>query len=126
MLESASKLSVVCYNDVNDFSDKPSQSKFENGRQTMKNVSIFGGSEVDLRRAELGEDVTQVVAVSIFRENKIIVPPDLPVTLSGFSLIGGKEVKHPQAKEAPPASAKAWHINAVSIFGGCTVNEETE
>jgi hypothetical protein len=89
-------------------------------------IAIFGGSDVDFCQAELEEDVTQVVAISILGGNKIIVPPHLPVTLSGFSLLGGREVKRSQAKEPPPASAKALHINAISILGGCTVTEETQ
>ena len=89
-------------------------------------VAIFGGSEIDFRQAELEEGVTQVVAVSIFGGNKIVVAQDIPVTLSGFSLLGGREVKRSQAKqaqEAPLASAKALYINAISIFGGCTVTD---
>lgn len=86
-------------------------------------IAIFGGSDLDFRQAELEEGVTQVVAVSICGGNKIIVPPDLPVTLSGLSLFGGREDKRPRAKEAPPPSAKALHVNAISILGGCTVTE---
>jgi len=101
---------------------KLGQSPWRPGRKVWS-IAIFGGSEVDFRQAEWEEEVTQVVAVSIFGGNKIIVPPDMPVTLSGLSMFGGREVKRSQAKEAPPASAKALHINAISIFGGCTVTE---
>jgi len=86
-------------------------------------IAIFGGAEIDFREAELEEDVTRVVAVSIFGGNKIIVAEDTPVDLSGFSFMGGREVKRSQAKETPPASAKALHVNAIAIFGGCTVTE---
>ncbi len=101
---------------------KLGQSPWRPGRKVWS-IAVFGGSEVDFRQAELEEDVTQVVAVSIFGGNKVIVPQDIPVTLSGLSIFGGREVKRSQAKEAPPASAKALHINAISIFGGCTVTE---
>ena len=50
-----------------------------------ENRSHFRRFRLDFRRAELEEDVTQVVAVSVFGGNKIIVPQDMPVTLSGFS-----------------------------------------
>ena len=106
-------------------SSKLGEGPWRPGRKVWS-IAIFGGSDVDFRQAELEEDVTQVVAVSIFGGGKIIVPPDLPVTLSGFSLLGGREVKRSQAKEPPPTSAKALHINAISILGGCTVTEETE
>jgi len=84
-------------------------------------IAIFGGSEVDFRQAELEEDVTQVVAVSVFGGSKIIAPPDMPVTLSGFSILGGKSDKRSLAQEPSPASARALHINAISIFGGLSV-----
>jgi hypothetical protein len=87
-------------------------------------IALFGGSELDFRQAELEENVTQVVAVSLFGGTKIIVPKDLPVTLGGFSILGGKEMKRSQAKQMPPASAKGLLINAVSIFGVCAVSEE--
>jgi len=47
----------------------------------------------------------------------------MPVTLYGLSMFGGREMKRSQAREAPPVSAKALHINAISIFGGCTVTK---
>ena len=101
---------------------KLGQSPWHPGRKVWS-IAIFGGSEVDFRQAELEQDVTQVVAVSIFGGNKVIVPTDIPITLSGLSVFGGREVKRSQAREASPASAKTLHINAVSIFGGCTVTE---
>ena len=86
-------------------------------------IAIFGGSDIDFRQAELEEDVTKVVAISVFGGTKIIVAPDTPVTLSGFSLFGGRKVERPRAKEAPPASAKALHVNAIHICGGFKVTE---
>ncbi len=86
-------------------------------------IAIFGGSEVDFRTAELEEDVTQIVAFAMFGGNKVVVPQDMPVTLSGFSILGAKEDKRSRTKELPPASAKALNINATSIFGGFTVTE---
>jgi len=91
--------------------------------QKVWSIAISGGSEVDFRQAELEEDATQIVAVSIFGGDKIIVPQDMSITLYGLSMFGGREMKRSQAREAPPASAKALHINAISIFGGCTVTE---
>ena len=89
-------------------------------------IAIFGGSEIDFRQAELEEPVTEVVAFSMFGGNTVIVPQGMPVTLSGFSVLGGREVKRSQAKEAPQISPKSLHINAVSILGGFTVTEQPE
>jgi hypothetical protein len=86
-------------------------------------IAIFGGSELDFRQAELEEDVTRVVAFSMFGGSKVIVPKDLPVTLGGFSLLGGRDDKRSQAKGLSPISAKGLHINAISILGGFTLSE---
>lgn len=92
----------------------------------VRSIAIFGGSEIDFRQAELEEGVTQVVAFSMFGANKVVVPPDMPVTLSGFSMFGAKADKRSQAKKAPPTSAKALHVNAISILGACEVTEQSE
>ncbi len=86
-------------------------------------IAIFGGSDVDFRQAQMEEGVTEVVAVSIFGGNKIIVPPELPVTLSGLSIFGSRELKRAPGKQAPPPAARSLHVNAISIFGGCEITE---
>lgn len=88
-------------------------------------IAVFGGSIIDFRQAKLEENVTKVVAFSLFGGNKIIVPPDMPVNLSGFSIFGGKSDERSEAKE-PSASAKALNVNAISIFGGCTVTDKSK
>jgi len=88
-------------------------------------IAIFGGSEIDFRQAELEEEITQVVAFSMFGANKIIVPQGMPVTLSGFSMFGARGDERSQTKE-PPASAKALQVNAISIFGACSVTDKSK
>jgi hypothetical protein len=89
-------------------------------------IAILGGSELDFRQAELEEDVTRVVAFSLFGGNTIIVPQDMPVTLSGISILGGREMKRSQAKEPPPVSAKGLYINAIAILGGVEITDKAE
>ena len=104
---------------------KIGRSPWRPGRKVWS-IAICGGSEIDFRQAELEEGITQVTAFSLFGANKIIVPQDMPVTLSGFSLFGAKELKRTQAKEATPTSAKALHVNATSIFGDCKVTDQSK
>jgi len=99
---------------------KLGQGRWRPGKKVWS-IAIFGGSDLDFRQAELEEDVTRVVAFSLFGGNKVIVPQDLPVTLSGFSIFGGRSDKRSKAKEASGVSAKALHISAINIFGGFTV-----
>ncbi len=115
------------------------------GGVAMKNVSILGGSkigqrpwrpgkkvwsfaflggcDIDFRQAELDEGVTEVIAVSILGGHKIIVPQGLSVSLSGFSFLGGREMKRSQQKDAIQTTGRALHINAISILGGFEITE---
>ena len=89
-------------------------------------IAILGGSEIDFRQAQLEADVTQIVAFSLMGGNKIIVPQDIPVNLSGFSIFGGRELKRSPAKELPLPSAKEIHVNAIAILGGVEVTDKAE
>jgi hypothetical protein len=101
---------------------KIGQRPWRPGRKVWSLV-IFGGCDMDFRQAELEEGVTKMVAISILGGNKVIVPQNLPVSLSGFSFLGGREIKRSKAIETPATSAKALHINAISILGGFEVTE---
>ena len=103
---------------------KVGQRSWQPGKKVWS-IAIFGASEIDFRQAKLEEDVTQVVAFSLFGANKIIVPQGMPVTLSGFSMFGARADERSQAKE-PSASAKALHVNATSIFGACAVTDQSK
>ena len=87
-------------------------------------IAIFGGAEVDFRKAEFDEKVTEVVAFSLFGGHKIIVPKNVNVTLGGFSLFGSKELKGTEGEEVSQKSDIAIQINAISIFSGCNVKYE--
>ena len=86
-------------------------------------LAFFGGCDMDFRQAELDEGITKITAISILGGHKIIVPQDLPVSLSGFSLLGGREMKRSEAKEERQVSAKTLQINGISILGGVEVTE---
>ena len=106
-------------------SSKVGQRPWQPGKKVWS-IAIFGGSEIDFRQAELEEDVTQVVAFSMFGANKVVVPQGMPVTLGGISMFGARADKRSQVKEAPPATGKALHVNAISIFGVCAVTEQSK
>ena len=101
---------------------KVGQAPWRPGKK-MWSIAIFGGSELDFRQAELEEGVTRLTAFSLFGGSKVIVPQDMPVTMSGFSIFGGRSDKRSHAKEMSAASAKALHISAISILGGFAVEE---
>jgi predicted membrane protein len=86
-------------------------------------IAIVGGCVMDFRQAELDENITKLVAISILGGHKVVVPQDLPVSLTGFSFLGGREMKRSQAKETAQGSGRTLHINAISILGGFEVSE---
>ncbi|MGH3018639.1 MAG: hypothetical protein ACRDNR_00565 [Gaiellaceae bacterium] len=49
---------------------------------------------------------------------KILVAPGTPVSVSGFSLLGGREVKVSQAGEGPEIRMSLW-----AFLGGVEVKE---
>jgi len=84
-------------------------------------IVFIGSSEIDFCQAQLEEPVTKVRGISFFGSTKVIVSEEMPVTLSGFSIFGSRNVKRPKGSEAPVESSKGLHINFVSMFGSLAV-----
>lgn len=89
-------------------------------------IAIFGASEIDFRQAELQMGDTEVAAFSLFGANRIVVPHGLPVTLSGFSILGAREVKQSKSPETTSTPGKNLRVNAISIMGACEITEPSE
>jgi hypothetical protein len=84
-------------------------------------ISLLGGTDIDFQQAKLEEGETRVVCISFLGGTDIIVPTDLPVTISGFSLLGGREVKFPKSGTAESTQGKSLHVTAFAILGGIAV-----
>jgi predicted membrane protein len=89
-------------------------------------VAFLGGCEIDFRKAELEEGVTEVNATSVVGDVSIVVNPDIPVTMSGLSLLGWRNAA--RSKELIPSlnAKKSIHVRATCILGGCYVTEFSE
>jgi hypothetical protein len=70
-------------------------------------VAILGGAELDLSGSPPGEDAF-LRAVAILGGVKILVPPGTRVSVAGFGLLGGREVKVSQAGEGPAIKMSLW------------------
>lgn len=86
-------------------------------------IAIFGSSTIDFTQAEMQETVTEVVTLSFFGANKIIVPDDMPVAVSGIVMLGGKSVKRPHARRVTEASPYKLHVKAFGLVGGFSATE---
>lgn len=89
-------------------------------------ITVLGGTDIDFQQAQLEEAVTKVVCISFLGGTDIIVPPDLPVTVSGFSLFGGRDVKLSKPGTAEPTSGKSLHVQAFAILGGVDIKPPKE
>ena len=81
-------------------------------------VTFMGGAELDLREAELAEEVT-ITAIAIMGGVGITVPPGVSVELSGFALMGSNS--GPQDDVPPLADAPAIRVRAFSLMGGVAI-----
>jgi hypothetical protein len=89
-------------------------------------IAFMGGCEIDFRQAELEDGVTEVSATSILGDVNIVVNPDIPVTISGLSILGSRNIS--RTKDLVPSlnAKKSIHVRATCILGGCYVAEFSE
>ncbi len=80
-------------------------------------VAVFGGVELDLRRAVIEQDVV-VKATAVFGGVDVYLPPNVKVELSGVPIFGGCDN---QAQSCADAAAPTVYVQAVCVFGGVDV-----
>jgi predicted membrane protein len=89
-------------------------------------IALMGGCEIDFRQAELDDGVTEVSAVSILGDINIVVNPDIPVTISGLSVLGSRNTA--RTKDLIPSlnAKKSIKVRTTCLLGGCYVTEFSE
>jgi predicted membrane protein len=83
-----------------------------------KITSIFGGSEINMTRANLSPGKNDIEVVSIFGGSTLIVPPDWDIKVDVTAVFGGfsdKRYKRPDLSSDPE---KILVVHGVVIFGG--------
>lgn len=80
-------------------------------------VAVFGGGEIDLRRAQIQHDAAIVEIQAIFGGFEMKVPTNWLVTIEAVGIFGGTadETLHPES-DAP--GVKRLIIRGIAIFGG--------
>lgn len=78
--------------------------------------AIFGGVELDLRKALLGEE-TVIKASAIFGGIEIFLPDDVKVEIKATPIFGGVSNKYIGNKN----SKKVVYIEALCLFGGVDI-----
>jgi predicted membrane protein len=79
--------------------------------------NIFGGTEIDLTQATLGEGRNELIVECVFGGVTIIVPSDWKVVLNISSIMGGFSDKRTYIKENLDTS-RILVIKGSAIFGG--------
>jgi len=94
--------------------------KLDFGGQEFKGAklnAIFGGIDIDLRKAEIKQDII-IDVCSVFGGVDIKVPKDSNVKVQSNSIFGGVSNKV-KSEDASPVI----YVKAMCLFGGCDINE---
>ena len=82
-------------------------------------LTLFGGSDLDLRHAETDADVVTIWVFAIFGGADVYVPEGVEVDVGGFALFGGID-EHGADKPQRPGSPLV-RIRGLTLFAGTDV-----
>lgn len=80
-------------------------------------ISVFGGSEVDLRDASVESPPAVVEALSLFGGLEVRVPEDWAVSTEVLTIFGATEDSRPRTGEGEPQLV----ITGLTLFGGVEI-----
>ena len=89
--------------------------------ERMTVVNVLGGADLDLREATLEDDDTELTIITLIGGGDIIAPSSVAVELSGFTLIGGDDVK--REGDPPPPGAPVVRVRSFGLIGGTDVKD---
>ena len=97
--------------------------------QRLYVTAIMGGCDLDFREARLGPGITEVFVLGAMGGVDIVVPPDLPVEVSGIAVMGGwsdpLDARHPEVPGQPEdyhGEPRLLRIRGFAIMGGIDVH----
>lgn len=83
-------------------------------------VSVFGGSNVDLRDAEVDSPPAVLELLSVFGGAEVTVPEDWDVRIDILALFGGTD----DDRRAPPTKDEPdLVVTGLTLFGGVTIRD---
>ncbi len=85
-------------------------------------TAIFGGFQVDLRRAALAEGRATIDVFALFGGGEIKVPQDWQVEVHATAIAGGIEDKSMTSGETPQEGRPRLIVTGLAIFGGVEIN----
>jgi hypothetical protein len=81
--------------------------------------TLFGGSDLDLRHAEIDSDVVTIWVFELFGGADVYVPEGVEVDVGGFALFGG--IDEHGTDEPPRPGSPLVRIRGLALFGGTDV-----
>jgi len=85
-------------------------------------VTLIGGLHLDLTGADVPPGGARITKVSLIGGANVVVSPDVRVEVSGFSLVGGRDVE--RVRDVP-ANAPVIRIRSYGLIGGLRVRVGT-
>lgn len=85
-------------------------------------VAVMGGSDIDLRGAEVAGPEIVITAVAVMGGVEVIVPEGVEVELNGFDLMGGHDEQLADVPTRP--GTPLVRVRAFSLMGGVTVKSK--
>jgi predicted membrane protein len=83
--------------------------------------AMFGGVEIDLRKAAMKRDEVVVEVNAIFGGVDVRVPENWTVIVRGAGIFGGYEDKTMDSRAAPEGKQPHLIVNGFAVFGGVTI-----
>lgn len=83
---------------------------------------VFGGADLDLRKATLESNDVVIKAVAVFGGVQIVVPPDVTVVIDGMGIFGGFAGN--AEDDQPPAGSPVVRVTGKAVFGGVAVQRK--
>lgn len=82
-------------------------------------LSLFGGSDLDLRHAQIEDDTVTILVLDMFGGTDVYVPEGVEVDVGGFSLFGG--IGEHGRDVTPRPGTPLVRVRALTLFGGTDV-----
>jgi predicted membrane protein len=81
-------------------------------------VGVFGGSEIDLRQAKLGEGENVIDVTMVFGGFSMLVPPEWNIVTDVTGILGGFSDSRITVPEDQIDKSRTLYIKGIAVFGG--------
>ena len=95
----------------------------DSGETTV--ATLMGGSEVDLRGLQPGQEVT-IEGAAVMGGVDVVVDPGTQVNLGGFAMMGGRDCEDSVCEAQVPEGAPVVNVSVNALMGGVKVTDQPD